>query len=284
MIEAVAIGPDQAVFSIARRKGESHVVAHSPAAARSLFQTKETLRALWIAEDGTCHAAGKRYHTNRGGTWTSHATTIGETFAIWGTADEVFLGSDEGELVRGRPDSWQHIGQPLDSVLCIHGASASDVYIGGIGGLSHFDGKQLSPPEPPDDTYAVAGLQAARGELWLCTAAAVFHRSGPSESLRCVARLDDDGELYGFGKGVGGAFVHRGSQLLRVDPDRLSLVHDNEEKALMVKNGEYATCMTSNGRRVVAGGARSVLVEDGLGFAEWPALVTQKAAPKRRKS
>jgi len=281
MIEAVALGPDQAVFAIARTKGESHVVAHSPAAARSLFHTKDILRALWIADDGTCHAAGKRYYTNRGGSWTSHAIPLSEVFAMWVAGDEVFLGSGEGEVVHGRGDDWQLVGQALDAVLCIHGTSARDLYIGGIGGIAHFDGSELTPGEPLDDSHAVAGIHVSRGgDVWACSAVAVFKRT---TTWTPVARLDEDGELYGIGKGVGGVFVHRGFQLLRVDPDRLSLVHDNEDKALSTKNGEFATCMASNGRRVVAGGARSVLVEDGLGFADWPALAPTKPA-KRRKS
>ena len=269
MIQAVAIGPDQLVYSTTRAKGSTHVVAHSPTAARSLFETKEALRALWVAADGCVHAAGKRYHTSRGGTWTSHTTGASDAYAMWGTADEIFMGTADGQLLRSRaPDDWQQLAKIDGAIFAIAGTSGSDVHFGGEGVLGHFDGTTAQLAEAPGGI--VQDFYVAGGELWVCNGIGVLHRAAPGAPFTALCTVSD--EIYGLGKGLGGFFIHGGHQLHRLDGNQLSLVHDNEDKALMMKRGEYATCMASDGRRVVAGGARSVLVEDGLGFAEWPAL------------
>jgi len=273
VIQAVAIGPDQQVYSTSRAKGSTHVVAHSPAAARSLYETKEALRALWIAADGTCHTGGKRYHTNRGGSWTSHATIISEIYAMWGAGDELFLGGANGVVLHGRAGDWKHIASAMGSIYCITGTSARDVYIGGVGYLAHFDGTNVETLASSDLYEAICVCGEA---LWVSNGKAILSRS-------FAPLVTSEDALYGLGKGIGGLFVHGGYQLHRLDGTQLSLVHDNEDKALMIKRGEYATCMASDGRRVVAGGSRSVLVEDGLGFAEWPALSAAAAPTKSTK-
>lgn len=279
MISAVALGPAGAVFSVSREKGTSHVVANTRDGATSLYATPDKLESLWVSPEGNVHAAGKRYHTNVAGAW--RASKLPEVgFTMWGSSDEdLFLGGINGAILRRRDGAWTAIGNVGELVMGIHGIGAAPVYfVGSFAGIGIFDGATFSQQKSPGPGYWQNVLCASPQELWLCGTDQVCLRDGAK--ARVVATINDR-ELYGIGVGTGGVFAHAGHQLLRQTGSTLEVVHDNENRALMVQRATYATCMTSNGTRVVAGGARSVLVEDGKGFVEWPALgapVTAKAA------
>jgi hypothetical protein len=273
VIEAVALGPDGGVYSVTRHRGASHVVVHTAIEARPLYETADTLRGLWVSAASAIHAAGKKHHTNRGGTW--HAVTTGASpiYALWGADDDdVFAGSADGEVVRWRGGAWARIAKLGGTIFGVHGTGATDVHVCGDAVHAHFDGTAVTSRELPPGAHCLQAVCCAAGETWLCATSALY-RGGAR-----VAGFDD-GELYAIGVGAAGLFVQASARVLRLDGDHFVVAH--EGTALMVRNSDYATCMTGNGARVVAGGARSVLVNDGDGFVEWPGLELEVPPPKR---
>jgi hypothetical protein len=275
VIEAVALGPDGGVYSVTRARSVSHVVAHTATEAHSLFETLDTLRGLWVSPSGAIHAAGKQHHTNASGAWKSKPTGAAPIYALWGAADDdLFAGSANGEVVRWRGTAWTTLAQLAETIFGVHGTGAADVHICGDGLLAHFDGSAMTSRELPAGAHCLQAVYCAVAETWLCATSGLYRRAG-TRTVRIAGW--EDGELYAVGIGAAGVFVQGGAQVLRLDGDHFAVAHDGP--TLMVKHAEYATCMTGNGTRVVAGGARSVLVNDGTGFVEWPAL--ELATPPR---
>jgi hypothetical protein len=275
VIEAVALAPDGRVYSITRARGVSYVVAHAADQARSVYETPDTLRGLWVSPSGAIHAAGKKHHTNASGAWASKPTNAAPIYALWGAADDdVFAGSADGELVRWRGGAWAAIAQLAETIFGVHGTGAGDVHVCGDGLLAHFDGTAVTARDLPSGAHCLQAVCCSAAETWLCATSGLYRHAG-TRTARVAAW--DDGELYAVGIGAAGVFVQASAQVLRLDGDHFVVAHDGA--ALMVKQAEYATCMTGNGSRVVAGGARSVLVNDGAGFVEWPAL--ELATPPR---
>lgn len=285
MIEAVALGLDDSVYSVKRGGGASHVVANTKDAARSLYETSDKLDALWVSASGAIHAVGKRYHTNLGGTWRASKLPA-RAFAIWGTSDDdLYVGGVDGELMRRHAGTWTELANTGELVTAIDGAGSTVFFTGYFDFVGVFAGTTLEERKWPGHLQAL--YCASPDHLWLCATDAVYEVT----SGAVIKLVSTNDELYGVGVGSGGVFIHRGIELLRLDGDHLVEVRDNGDNALMEKRATYATRMTSNGRRVVAAGARSVLVEDGDGFVEWPALAQPpvkapakpKAAAKKSK-
>lgn len=280
MINAVAVGPDNAVYSITREKGVNYVVAHEPKTARVLMETKDKLAALCIDAGGSLHAVGAKHWTNRGGAWKSTKTGTGQGFAVGEVAGTLFMGTLDGKVARLRDGAaWEELGALGDDpITSITGTSATDVDVGMLGGFGHWDGKSLTTAELPDGLYEVqAAFAGKNGELWVVGGDALARRANAAGPIKIIARVDD-GELYGVGVAGDAVFGHAGFQLVKLDGKKFAVVHDNEDKALMSKNAEFSTAMTSNGKRAVAGGARSVLVSDGGPFVEWAGLAQAAAA------
>jgi hypothetical protein len=283
MIEAVAVGVDGTVYSVFRVRGVSHVVHHTAEGARSVYESTEAMRGLWIAPDGVVHAGGKRHHTNASGAWKAGPTGGGAIYTMWGSDGDVFAGTADGEVLRLRAGAWVKIGAVGGTIFGIHGTSARDVTIVGDGVYARFDGASVATRKLPDNAYCFQSVYCLAGDdAWLCASSAVFQRTAAGE--RQVASANDE-ELYGAVPGTAGVIVHSGAQLWRlaVEDRRLIDVSDALDSALMVKSGSTSTSIASNGARIAAGGVRSVLVDDGAGFVEWPGLAVaepvKRAAP-----
>ncbi len=279
MIEAVAIGPKDAVFSVFRSKGVSFVVAHTAKEAISLYETPDKLRALWVSASGAIHAGGKRYHTNASGTWLATKAPC-ELFALWGVDDDVFAGGMGGEILRRKGGAWHELANVEQLVTSIHGLGASSVHFVGDDLNGYFDGTSFTRDALPDgesSMFMQGVFCTSAAETWLCSSQGLYVARGREPATK-VASANND-ETYGVGLGAGGVFLHRGTELLRLEGETLVVVYENEA-ALLAKQGVFSNCITSNGRRVVAGGVRSVLVEDGAGFVEWPGLAPARPVPE----
>jgi hypothetical protein len=292
MIEAVAVAADGAVVSVLRAKGVSHVVEQTATGARSLFETADIMRGLWIAPSGAIHAAGKRHHTNASGAWKSGPTGAGTIYAMWGCGDDVFAGSADGDVMRWRSGAWTKLGTVGNTVFGIHGRSGTDIAIVGDNVYAYYNGSAVATHKLPDDAYCLQSVFfTAAGDGWLCATSVLF-RCDERGQVRRVTSLSDDGELYGCVAGTAGVVLHRGTALLRLERERFVEIGGIADAAFMLKNASYATCIASNGARIAAGGARSVIVSDGDAFVEWPAFetappakpVAQPSAPRIAKA
>jgi len=267
MIEAVALGPDGAVFSVSRAKGVSRVLAHAPRAAAVLYETKEKLTSLWVSPTKTVYAGGKKLHFGGAkGAWQT-AKLPHDAFSMWGASDdELFIGSDAGAVSRRAKGAWTSLGDLGDVVTCIAGTSARDVFFTGFfEGVRHYDGERMTTRFPIDQTQ---GMRLGASATWVCTCDALYVVEAGG-APREVASFDD--EAYGVGVGTGGVFVLAPAEILRVSAGgAVEVARDNADKALMKKGGEYSTAITSDGTRVVVGGVDAVLVHDGRSFSVWP--------------
>jgi hypothetical protein len=273
MIEAVALGPKGAVYSAMRMKGASHVIAHDAKRATSLYSTKDQLRAMWVSASGVIHAAGKRHHTNLGGEWRSAKLGGEPIFGMWGSADDdVIAGSRGGELLRLQGGKWIEIAKLPDTIYAVHGTAQDNVVVGGEGVFARYDGAKLAPIAKPAGVTCLHGLVADGDELWFCSPDRLFRQGAKGKAVR-VAELDDGSEMYAIGIGKAGVFVQSVGGVRSLAGKRLVEVELEAAAVSQARTASYSTSMTSNGQRVVAGGVRSVLVNDGKGFVEWPAPV-----------
>lgn len=277
MIHSVTLAADASVYSVERGGGLARVLSHTASKATCLYETKDKLAAVWASPSGALHAVGKSYHTNRTGSWSTTKLPVAG-FRIWGHSDDdLFVGGLDGALLRGRGEAWTTLAELGDLITGIAGGDGV-AYVAGYGFLRRIVGDTIHE-------HAVAGNSSPHLQDVICIGAATYYCSTDSvfvettAETKKLATIDDD-ELYGVGVGTSGVVAHAGSRLLRLADDRLVEYRTNDDNALMVQRATYSTAITSNGSRIVAGGARSVLVDDGDGLVEWPALGAPAAKAK----
>jgi hypothetical protein len=279
MIYAVAIGPDNTVYSTLRSAGETAIVRHTAQGASIAYETSDPLHGLWISPRGTIHAAGKKLHDNARGTFASVKHAVGECYALWGADDDhVYVGGDAGLQLR-RGDTWTEVAVDDAGIFALGGTGADDVYAGGDDGvLRHFDGVKWRKLKLKGTSFIQGIACASRDEVLVITVAGDYQvfRGNARDGFKVIEKGDD--EAYGVAPGP---TVHAGWKLFRGGQEAAEV----DPKRLMVKSGEFSTAMTSRGSRIVAGGISSVLVDDGRGFVAWPGPgeTKPKAQPRPRK-
>lgn len=273
MISAVSVDANDAVYSAKRLGTASFICANTNTAATPLYKTTDSIYSLHVSPSGAIHAIGKaRYHTNAGGAWrsTKFAPTNGSAIhAI--TDDDIVVGTMKGLVLRSTDGgaTWLEVANVNCYVTDINSS-----YVMSHGVLGRLDGNTLTKLV---ERASFVGMHEGTDVIWLCGNKSVHQLKG-STLVTIVECTNLDSSLYGIGVGTAGVFVHAGYEVSRVAGNQLACARDNADKALMVKNATYSTAIASNGTRVVAGGARSVLVEDGKGFIEWPELGEKAAA------
>lgn len=78
-------------------------------------------------------------------------------------------GSEVTHLVGGR---WESVASPLDGPLAISGTAPNDVWLVGVGGASHFDGKNWR--RVPNVTGPLSLVARSGRDLWLAGEAGVY--------------------------------------------------------------------------------------------------------------
>ncbi len=273
MISAVSVGKDGTVYSAKRLGTATFICTNTATAATPLYKTTDSIYSMHVSPSGAIHAIGKaRYHTNAGGAWrwTKFAPTNGSAIdAI--TDDTIVVGTMKGHVLRSTDGgaSWSEVANIGCYVTDINGS-----YVTSHGVLGRLDGNTLTKLV---ERQSFVGMYESADAIWLSGNKSVHQLKG-TVLATIVERTNLDSSLYGIGVGTAGVFVHVGYEIARVAGNVLECARDNADKALMVKNATYSTAISSNGTRVVAGGARSVLVEDGKGFIEWPELTETAAA------
>lgn len=274
MIDAVTVTAKGAVYSANRVAGKTHVTLHTAKAATSLYQTSEKVHAIWATDTGIVWAAGKaKLHSNaargRSGAWTT-IKYPGMGMAIWGD-DEIYVVTFDGELGTLAVGAWKQLAK-FDAVMSdVRSAGAQPIYALGHGVLARHD-RLTGKTKTIRTGDSFVGIVAHGGKTWVCGDHALWRLDGDKLVAAIAADASDPPTMYGIGAGKSGLVVHRGFELARVDGKRFVVIDDIAPKALMEKSATFPTTIASNGTRIAAGGARSVLVDDGKGFVEWPAL------------
>jgi hypothetical protein len=191
---------------------------------------------------------------------------------MWGAADDdIFVGGLHGAIMRWHGGAWTKVGEHDEMITCIHGTSAANVMIVGMGFVGRFDGKKLTTQKPPSNL--IQGVHCGEG-TWLCGYDKLYRDDKPVASFAKGVHS----ELYGVAIGKAGVFVLAPAEVLEVKGSTFVPVGGLDEHT-SAKGANYSTAIVGDGTRVVAGGALTVLVNDGDGFVAWP-TVDPKAAVK----
>ena len=149
----VAVAPKGDVFSL---QTGGRIVRHGnpktgDAKAEVVYEGRERLDGFFVSASGAIHAVGKRYHTNARGKWHAERVPLADDLtvmiAVWAaTDDDVWVGSEEGEVLRRRGDVWSAVktGLPGDGnmIYVIRGTKNGGAYVGSDEGVAYFDGKK----------------------------------------------------------------------------------------------------------------------------------------------
>lgn len=286
-----AVGPKGDVYSL---QTGGRVVRHgnpktNDARGEVVYEGKERLDGLWVSPSGALHAVGKRYHTNAGGKWRQEKVPLRDAYSIllsvWAPSDdEVWVGSEEGDVLRLRDGKWTAMttGLPTEGnfVYVIRGdARGGAVYVGSDEGVAYFDGKKWHAVKMPARCFYQDVLVRQREPSFIVGRDGPNLFAGKGTAWKAVKGLTDDASedfysVAGRGKDV---YIATGARLIAWNGK-------TARDAIAPSAKGYLSCLyvSSNDDVVAATSSKGVYASAGEDWTFYPALpadAKKKARP-----